>query len=71
MLSSEGRGAFGILDHTMPFWRLPRGDQMHGAIANEIAAANFLKCLAQGWPVVRVVISKKRLVESALFYTPY
>ena len=66
MLSSEGRGAFDILDHTMPFWRLPSRDQMHRAIANEIATANLLERLSQCRPVIGVMITKKRLVESTL-----
>ena len=67
MLGSEGRGAFGVLDHAMPFWRLASRDQMHGAIANEITTANLLERLPQCRPVIGVVVSQKCLVESALF----
>jgi hypothetical protein len=42
-----------VLDHPVPLWRLPRGDQMHWAIANEIATANLLERLSQCRPVVR------------------
>ena len=66
MFGSKGCGPLSVLDHPVPLWRLPRGDQMHGAIANEIATANLLERLSQCRPVIGVMITKKRLVESTL-----
>jgi hypothetical protein len=62
VFGAKGRGAFGVLDHAMPFWRLASWDQMHGAIANEITTTNFLKRFPQGRPVIGVVVSQKCLV---------
>ena len=67
VFGAKGRGAFGVLDQAMPFRRLASWDQMHRAIANEITTANFLKSVPQCRPVIGVVVSKKRLVKSALF----
>ena len=67
VFGAKGCGALNVFYHPMTLWGLPRRYQMHGTIANEIAASNLLKCFTQGWPVVRVVIAKKRLMESALF----
>lgn len=46
MFGSKGCGALDVLDDPVPLWRLPCGDQMHGAIANEIATSNLLERLA-------------------------
>ena len=67
VFGAKGCGALSVLYHPMTLWGLPRRYQMHGTIANEIAASNLLERLSQCWPVVRVVIAKKRLMESALF----
>ena len=71
MFGSKGCGALSVLDHPVPLWRLPRGDQMHRAIANEIATANLLERLAQRRPVIGVMITKKGLMEPALLDAPH
>ena len=66
MFGSKGCGALGVLDHPVPLWRLPGGNQVHGTVANQISAANFLERVAQRRPVIGVMITKKRLMEPAL-----
>ena len=50
------------LDDTMAFGRLPRGDEVDCAVADEISPAHLFQRFTQQWPVVGVVVAKKGLV---------
>ena len=71
MFGSKGCGARSVLDDPVPLGRLPRGNQVHGTIANQISAANLLERLAQRRPIIGVMITKKRLMEPALLDAPH
>ena len=48
-------------------FRLVFGNELVFAVANEVCPAHLFECLAQQWPVVRVMVAQQGLVQFALF----
>ena len=50
------------LDDTMTLGRLSGGDEVFGAVADQVPASHLFQCFAEQWPVIGVVVPQKRLV---------
>ena len=58
-------------DDPVSFGGLPQRDQVLSAIANQIAPPHLFKRFPQQWPVVRIVIAQKSLMQASLVETFY
>lgn len=54
------------LNDTMTLGRLSGGDEMFGAISDQIPPAHLFQCFAQQRPIIGVVVTQKRFVQATL-----
>ena len=57
-------------DDPVSFGGLSQRNQVLSAIADQVAPPHLFKRFPQQWPVVRVVIAQKSLMEASLVETP-
>ena len=57
VLSAEGRRAFAAFHDPVTFWGLSAGHEVHRTITDQVSTTNFFEGLAQGRPIVRIVVA--------------
>jgi len=62
VLSAEGRRAFAVFHDPVTFRGLSTRHEVHRTITNQVSSTNFFEGLAQGRPIVRIVVTQKRFV---------
>ena len=60
VLSAEGRRAFAVFHDPVTFRGLSTRHEVHRTITNQVSSTNFFEGLAQGRPIVRIVVTPQR-----------